>query len=150
MKTYTFTLNTSNNPSNSRSNASKAIDALILSNLKKSFPYLGGKANDDDTFIIKSKKAKKTIDIDITLKKGGKKTPKKATPLGLFIKALAAMADAKDTYDFKLDDGTPIKIFSDEIQIGYDLYTLENGYKEIANRTSDAKKKTIIDIFINN
>lgn len=146
MKTYTFTLNNSKNPSNSYSNASKAIDALILSNLKKTIPYIAGKAISDDTYIIKPKKAKKRIDIDITI---SKKNPKKGITFADFIKAFAKMAEEQDTYDFKLDDGTPIKIFSDEIQIGYDLYTIENGYKEIFNRTSDTKKKTIIDIYIN-
>lgn len=146
MKTYSFTLNNSKNPSNSYSNASKALDALILSNIKSSIPYLAGKANDSETFIIKPKKAKKRYDIDITI---SKKNTKKDITFADFIKAFAKMAAEKDTYDFKLEDGTPIKFFGDEIQIGYDLYDLTDGYKEIFNLTSDKKKKTIIDIYIN-
>ena len=143
MNTYTFTLNNSTkNPSNSFANASKALDALLYANIDAAIPYLGGKAN--DAIIIKPKK-EKTIDIDITI---SKKNKKKDITFADFIKAFAAMNKAKDTYDFKLDDGTPIKFFNDEIQIGYELFDIDEGYREIYNRMSNAKKRTIIDIYI--
>lgn len=167
MKTYNIdiTINKSkknNNPSNFGS-ASAYIDNLILTNLKKTAPYLFGKSGHaciiDDDFIItpndklKSGKTytftkgenKKTIDIFIPSKKATK--PDYIT----FSKALAHLLgkNCGDTYDFLLDDGTPVKMFADEIQIGYELLPLNEATKYIYNALSDSRKKDIIDIYIN-
>lgn len=147
--TYTFNKkNTRNNPSSN--NASKGIDALILSNLKKTAPYIfGAKDYDEEEIIIlpKTKKEKKTIKIDITTSKS---TPKKPS-FDEFAKAffyLMGKNGNADTYDFKLDDGTPIKMYDDEIQIGLDLIPLNNASKRIYDMLSDSRKKEIIDIYI--
>lgn len=151
--TYTFdmTFNTKkNNPSNNN-NASKALDDLILSNIAS---MLGREKKEtrkelNINFTPKTtRRSKKTIDIDITFPL--KKTPKKPDAI-TFAEALMALMDTgkMDTYDFKLSDGTPIKFFYDEIQIGYDLYSIENGLKELSERMSEANKKKIIDIYIN-
>lgn len=150
--TYTFdiTNNTKKNPSNI--NFTKSINSIISSNLKKIAPYL---YDDDDTeeIIIPTtpKKTKKIIDIDITLSKGGKKTAK--PDFATFSKALATLLKNKneyeDIFDFKLEDGTPIALFSDEIQIGYELIPLTEGTKRIYDILSNSRKKEIIDIYIN-
>lgn len=56
--------------------------------------------------------------------------------------------DTKDEYDFELADGTPVRIFDDEIQIGYDLYDLPFGKSFFDLNIPEKKKKTIIDIAI--
>lgn len=167
MKTYNIdiTINKSkknNNPS-SFGNASAYIDNLILTNLKKTAPYLFGKSGhaciiDDDfiftpnnklesgkTYTFTKGENKKTIDIFIPSKKTTK--PDYIT----FSKALAHLLgkNCGDTYDFLLDDGTPVKMFADEIQIGYELLPLNEATKYIYNALSDSRKKDIIDIYIN-
>lgn len=168
MKTYNIdiTINKSkknNNPS-SFGSASAYIDNIILTNLKGTAPYLFGKNMPtayiiDDTFghtndsKLKSGKTytftkgenKKTIDIFIPSKKTTK--PDYIT----FSKALAHLLgkNCGDTYDFLLDDGTPVKMFADEIQIGYELLPLNEATKYIYNALSDSRKKDIIDIYIN-
>lgn len=167
MKTYNIdiTINKSkknNNPS-SFGNASAYIDNLILTNLKKTAPYLFGKSGhaciiDDDfiftpnnklesgkTYTFTKGENKKTIDIFIPSKKTTK--PDYIT----FSKALAHLLgkNCGDTYDFLLDDGTPVKMFADEIQIGYELLPLNEATKYIYNALSDSHKKDIIDIYIN-
>lgn len=167
MKTYNIdiTINKSkknNNPS-SFGSASAYIDNLILTNLKKTAPYLFGKSGhaciiDDDfiftpnnklesgkTYTFTKGENKKTIDIFIPSKKTTK--PDYIT----FSKALAHLLgkNCGDTYDFLLDDGTPVKMFADEIQIGYELLPLNEATKYIYNALSDSRKKDIIDIYIN-
>lgn len=155
--TYTFDINktTKKNPSNN--NFSKSIDTLISSNLKKIAPYLFGNKDFDDEeemiIIPAPKKAtKKIIDIDITIpSKKTKKTTAKPD-FATFCKAFTHLLNTNeyaDTYDFLLEDGTPIKLFSDEIQIGYELIPLNEGTKRIYDALSDSRKKEIIDIYIN-
>lgn len=151
--TYTFdiTNNTKKNPSNI--NFTKSINSIISSNLKKIAPYLYGEDDTEEIIIPTTpKKTKKIIDIDITLSKGGKK--KAAKPdFATFSKALATLLKNKneyeDIFDFKLEDGTPIALFSDEIQIGYELIPLTEGTKRIYDILSNSRKKEIIDIYIN-
>lgn len=169
--TYTIDITTrtkKNNPSNFiKSNASAFIDSLVLSNLKKTAPYLFGKSGkayiiDDDyifandkledgkayTFTKKAKKNNKTIDITIS----GLKAKNAYTPdYNTFEKAVNYLLhkNGGDTYDFKLDDGTPVKLFSDELQIGYELFPLNEGTMFLYNALSESSKKNIIDIYIN-
>ena len=166
MKTITIDITTkkNNNPS-FLTNASAYIDNLVLTNLKKTAPYLFGKSGNayiiDDDYIFTTndkhlesgksysftkKEPKKAIDITIS----GIKTPKKPDFL-TFSKAITHLLgkNNRDTYDFKLDDGTPVKMFADEIQIGYELLPLNEATKYIYNALSDSRKKDIIDIYIN-
>lgn len=159
--TYTFNISKNNNnntfSTSSNRNDSKNIDAIILSNLKSNIPYLFDEDDDNDIITFTPKKTKKDIitfipkkknTIDINISTG--KTKKNGITFGEFCKAFNyLMSNEKDTYDFKLDDGTPIKIFSDEIQIGYELLPLTTGTKRIYNLLSDKRKKDVIDIYIN-
>lgn len=152
MKTYTFNLGTSNKKNNpSKSNNISYINALISSNLKKAAPYL---FDDGDIFggeiIIPARKAKKTIDIDITIKNGKKHTSLDFTKYTDFMKAIDFLTSNKydDSADFYLSDGTPIRIFDDEIQIGYELIPLRKLTKKKYNSFSNKTKKAIIDLYI--
>lgn len=170
--TYTIDITTrtkKNNPSNFiKSNASAFIDSLVLSNLKKAAPYIFGKSNNtyivDDDYIFATndkrledgksytftKKAKNNKSIDITI--SGLKTKKAYTPdYDTFKKAVNYLLhnNGGDTYDFKLDDGTPVKLFADELQIGYELLPLNEGTMFLYKALSESSKKNIIDIYIN-
>lgn len=156
--TIDITTNTKKNPSNFiKSNASAYIDSLVLSNLKKTAPYLFGKSTTDsylkdgETYVFTKKKSpKKAKTIDITI--SGLKSKKAANyDLDSFTKAVLYLLgkDGGDTYDFKLDDGTPVKLFDDELQIGYELLPLTEGTLYLYNTLSESRKKNIIDIYIN-
>lgn len=139
-------------------NYSAIIDDIIRANIKKNNPYLFGGTIDEayrpNIAIIPS--TKKTIDIDITIPKkksfsfdfGKKKIDTNYENLFKAIAFLSNYDSSKDNYDFKTDDGTPIKLFADEIQIGYDLIPLNNFTKKIYDSLSDNAKKSIIDIYI--
>lgn len=147
---YTYDIkknNTKKNPSNN--NAHKATDAIILSNLKKTVPYLfGGNKKKTITIDLTENKPKRTyltaIDIIKTPNRSNKPT------FSEFIKAFNyLMSNNEDTYDYLLSDGTPIKIFDDEIQIGLDLYDKNDAPKILFSTLSEENKKNIIDIYIN-
>lgn len=149
MKTYTFTFPKNNNNSFRNSNARSYTDNLILSNLKKTAPYIAGNIDPDykSEIIIKPKKTKR---IDITINTAPKR---KSLDYSKYEDFLAAMSyfsgyDKKDDFDFMLADGTPIKLFADEIQIGYDLLPLNAMTKAIYDSLSMDTKKNIIDIYI--
>lgn len=154
MKTYTFNLGKKNNTTftPSFSNDRSFTDALIFNNLKSTIPYIFGE--DDNNIIITPKsssfftpkKESKTI-IDITIKKSSAKKP--SNDYDEFMKAINFLRNNnKDTYDFLLADGTPIKLFSDEIQIGYDLIPLNKLTRGFYDSLSSSTKKNIIDIYI--
>lgn len=160
MKNITFdiTINSKKNPSKSIiTNAHAYTDAIILSNLKKTAPYLFGKTSaetleDGKTYSFEKKApTKKSIDITISGIKKARKEPAKPD-YATFAKAFMRLLNSEgygDTYDFKLDDGTPVKMFADEIQIGYELLPLTEATKFIYDKLSDSRKKNIIDIYIN-
>ena len=50
-------------------------------------------------------------------------------------------------YDFKLNDGTPVKFYDDRIQIGYDVFTFGCPFYASPEKTKKIKK-TITDIYI--
>lgn len=162
MKTMTFHINKSNKNSNNifhtsdTTNYSKIIDAIITSNIKAKNPYLFETEETGwDNFKYTTKK--KPITIDITL---NKKNKCQGCPLKdickydytTFEDAINFLSDyefGKNDYDFKLSDGTPVKIFGDgSLQIGYDLYYPTNGYHNIFDILDEPKKKSIIDIYI--
>lgn len=147
---YTYDIkknNTKKNPSNN--NAHKATDAIILSNLKKTVPYLfGGNKKKTITIDLTENKPKRTCftTIDIIKKPNRSNKP----TFSEFIKAFNyLMSNNEDTYDYLLSDGTPIKIFDDEIQIGLDLYDKIDAPKILYSTLSEENKKNIIDIYIN-
>lgn len=147
---YTYDIkknNTKKNPSNN--NAHKATDAIILSNLKKTIPYLfGNNKKKTITIDLTENEPKRTypITIDITKKSNRSNKP----TFSEFINAFNYLIYGnKDTYDYLLSDGTPIKIFDDEIQIGLDLYDKNDAPKILFSTLSEENKKNIIDIYIN-
>lgn len=172
MKTYNIDITINKNKKSSNpsiiSNASAYIDNLILTNLKDTAPYLFSKNMPtayiiDDDFIplhndklengkvySYDKNKKKTIDITIGSTKKTTRTCKSPDFL-TFAKAVKHLLSGGngDTYDFTLDDGTPVKLFSDEIQIGYELFPLNEGTMYLYKTLSESRKKNIIDIYIN-
>lgn len=158
MKKYTFTVDNKNTRNNNipSTNYSEILSDIIRSNIKKSNPYLFGGIIDRDykpeIAIIPS--TKRTIDIDITIPRtkkiatGSYKSPFSYAEIAKAIKFLASYDDGKDDYDFKLPDGTPVKRFADEIQIGFDLIPLNNFTEALYEALSDKAKKSIIDIYI--
>lgn len=155
MKYTTFTFNTGkkNNGfdiNNASINYSKTLDDIIFSNLKSTTPYIFKDATLGAAFDELNKT--KTKSIDITINSGAKSSKKIPTLLdainyfkGNDYNFIKLMSDYP-TYHI---NGTPITIFEDEIQIGYDLipFNLFDNYDYI-NSLSNNTKKTIIDIFI--
>lgn len=143
MKKYTFKLdNTKKINNESTNNYSKIIDDIISANVIKNNPYFDS---------IPSTTKSKTINIDIHLGKKSPKYDKKSFDYGDIFNALKTIYNLKNEkpmYDFKLYDGTPVKMFSDEIQIGYDLIPLTGFTREYYNSLSESTRKHIIDITI--
>lgn len=145
MKKYTFkidnTAKTTINPSNTYS---EIIDNIISSNVIKNNPWF---ATIDET-----PKRKKNININIDITRKPKKTyTYNSIDYGdIFdmIKFIYNYKCEKPSYDFKLHDGTPVKMFSDEIQIGYDLIPLTGFTRAIYDSLSESSRKQIIDIYI--
>ena len=132
MKTYNFKINKS----------TKKNTTNVINDMNKSFldaildfaPYL--------------KPEKKTNTIDVFLNKS-----KDLSDSFNFYKAceiLSKYNSGKDEYDYELADGTPVRVFDDEIQVGYDVIPL-NWFLTPDKYTSfftPKKKKLIIDIAI--
>lgn len=145
MKKYTFkidnTAKTTTNPSNTYS---EIIDNIISSNVIKNNPWF---ATIDET-----PKRKKNININIDITRKPKKTYTYDNidygDIFDMIKFIYDYKCEKPSYDFKLHDGTPVKMFSDEIQIGYDLIPLTGFTRAIYDSLSESSRKQIIDIYI--
>ena len=145
MKKYTFkidnTAKTTTNPSNTYS---EIIDNIISSNVIKNNPWF---ATIDET-----PKRKKNININIDITRKPKKTyTYNSIDYGDIFDMIKFIYDykcEKPSYDFKLPDGTPVKMFSDEIQIGYDLIPLTGFTHAIYDSLSESSRKRIIDIYI--
>lgn len=145
MKKYTFkidnTANTTTNPSNTYS---EIIDNIISSNVIKNNPWFAT--------IEETPKRKKNININIDITRKPKKTyTYNSIDYGDIFDMIKFIYDykcEKPSYDFKLPDGTPVKMFSDEIQIGYDLIPLTGFTRAIYDSLSESSRKRIIDIYI--
>jgi len=132
MKTYNFKINKS-----TKKNTTNVINDMNKSFLDAIFnfaPYL------------KPKTEKKTIDVFFT-------KPKDLSDNLNFYKAcefLSKYNSGKDEYDYELADGTPVRIFDDEIQIGYDVIPFDYILtpSKYAQFFTPKKKKLIIDIAI--
>ena len=145
MKKYTFkidnTAKTTTNPSNTYS---EIIDNIISSNVIKNNPWFAS--------IDEIPKRKKNININIDITRKPKKTyTYNSIDYGDIFDMIKFIYDykcEKPSYDFKLPDGTPVKMFSDEIQIGYDLIPLTGFTRAIYDSLSESSRKRIIDIYI--
>lgn len=147
MKIYTFK-STNNTVKN---NAEKSLNDMLASKILDFAPYLKPTKKDKKT----------TVDIDITVPKSKISSFKTLNGVKindfvdacLFLnkyKSNYTFDSGKDEYDFELSDGTPVRIFDDEIQIGYDLIPMEwllepNLY---ISSFTPKKKKLIIDIAV--
>ena len=145
MKKYTFkidnTAKTTINPSNTYS---EIIDNIISSNVIKNNPWFAT--------INETPKRKKEININIDITRKPKKTYTYDNidygDIFDMIKFIYNYKCEKPSYDFKLPGGTPVKMFSDEIQIGYDLIPLTGFTRAIYDSLSESSRKQIIDIYI--
>lgn len=145
MKKYTFkidnTAKTTINPSNTYS---EIIDNIISSNVIKNNPWFAT--------INETPKRKKDININIDITRKPKKTYTYDNidygDIFDMIKFIYNYKCEKPSYDFKLPGGTPVKMFSDEIQIGYDLIPLTGFTRAIYDSLSESSRKQIIDIYI--
>jgi len=145
MKKYTFKIdNNAKTTNNTNNNYSEILSDIISSNIKKNNSWFAD--------IEKTPKRTKTINIDIDLTRKPKKTYTYETlDYGDIFDVLKFIYDYKNekpAYDFKLADGTPVKMFSDEIQIGYDLIPLNSLTKSYYDLLSEDTRKHIIDIYI--
>ena len=145
MKKYTFKIdNTAKTTTNHSNTYSEIIDNIISSNVIKNNPWF---ATIDET-----PKRKKNININIDITRKPKKTYTYDNidygDIFDMIKFIYDYKCEKPSYDFKLPDGTPVKMFSDEIQIGYDLIPLTGFTRAIYNSLSESSRKRIIDIYI--
>ena len=153
MKHYTIKLNNKNNNSfsfrNLINNPSKSLDDIIFANLIKMNPYLDD-SKEDATLDAMLAEANMTGDRIIIPNRDNGYLLKDNFNTE-FIKAANFLSNyaPKTKKYYTLFDGTPIKFFEDEIQIGYDLiplYKLES--PKYYNTFTPTIKNTIINIFI--
>lgn len=141
MKTYTFKESTKKNFINS---SIDNMNALFTKKIKEFAPYLNSSNNNTPKSINiiykETPEITKTIDF----------IEANNILFNYFKFKTFSEKSIYDDYDFELKDGTPVKIFDDEIQIGYDLIPI----KYFANPKlylfglEPKKKKLIIDIAI--
>lgn len=141
MKTYIFksTKNNNNNSGNSAKNMNKEFAKKIL----EFAPYLK-----PDTY--------EKINLTTSFKKPKPKFNINGIEINDFISACMFLDNykkthifGKDEYDFELPDGTPVRIFDDEIQIGYEIYDFDSLLiPKFYTTIPEKKKKIIIDIAI--
>lgn len=154
MKKYTFNLNNTTktiNPSNTSNNYSEILDNIISANIKKANPYFYDLKPDFGTLTTST--PKKQIDIDITI---GQRKPNieytfdcnSYSDLFEAIDFIRKTKQERPFYDYKLADGTPIKFFGDELQIGFDLIPLKDFSQSYFKTLSPDTRKHIIDITI--
>ena len=141
MKKYTFYTKKTNNNTTPSNNYSKILSNIISANILKANPYFEN---------ITPKKTK-NIDIEIEIEKKPTYTFKD-DQYEEILKAIdifyATLIDT-DTYDFKLPDGTPVKKFNNEIQIGLDLIPLNKFTGKIYEYLKDMNKDKIYEFYIN-
>lgn len=145
MKKYTFKIdNTANANINPSNTYSEILSDIISSNIKKNNPWF--------VDFEETPKRAKNININIDITRKPKKTyTYNSIDYGDIFDAIKFIYDykrEKPLYDFKLADGTPVKMFADEIQIGYDLIPLNNFTKTYYDLLSEDTRKRIIDIYI--
>lgn len=163
MKTTTFTIkdnNTNNNTNSGSTNYSSMLDSIILSNIKKTTPYIftdyKEPKNESITYTFKKYDS---IDpfIAAMLAEHGDYTPSSLTLKDIdYIKAAKYLANYKKSDKIKfgkvyhLANGTPIIFFKDEVQIGFDAYDYDDLLNiDFLNGLTAEKKDMIINIVIN-
>lgn len=141
MKKYTFYTKKTNNNTTPSNNYSKILSDIISANILKANPY----------FEEITPKKTKNFNIEIEIEKKPTYTFEDDQYEGI-LKAIdlfySGLID-ENTYDFKLPDGTPVKKFGNEIQIGLDLIPLNKFTEKIYEYLKDMNKKKIYEFYIN-
>lgn len=151
MKHYNFKINnTTSNNSFCGTDYSKILDNIIAANIIETNPYLfnyNKKENDLIGNLIKDAKKNCTI-FDCSYLKGKSDFAKAADFLANYKKKKYTTIPFTIGKTYKLNDGTPICFYDDEIQIGYDIYSYSNfGDIKFLNSLPSNKKNIIINIY---
>lgn len=145
MKHYNFSFKTTENK---KSNVDKMNDDIMKAILNFA-PYL----KKDNKKNNKKEKCEKIFKEFLNTCPNNKKERTTINGIDIldFANACALLSrtpNPKDTYDFELPDGTPVRIFDDEIQVGYDL--IPKSYLFEPTKYYDfftpKQKKIVIDI----
>ena len=139
----------------SEKTGTEKLNDLINKSFAKKNPWFGKKEpkNDIDELIdnlLNASKPKKTTTTDTTFILFEEP---KHNNIDIIDKTIDELIDeiigmsTEKKYDFKLNDGTPVKFYDDRIQIGYDVFTLGCPFYASPEKTKKIKK-TITDIYI--
>ena len=137
----------------SEKTGTEKLNDLINKSFAKKNPWFGKKEpkNDIDALIdsiFNASKPKKTITTDTTFILLEEPTNNSFInkTIDELIDEIIGMSSEKK-YDFKLNDGTPVKFYDDRIQIGYDVFTFGCPFYASPEKTKKINK-TITDIYI--
>lgn len=139
----------------SEKTGTEKLNDLINKSFAKKNPWFGKKEtkNDIDELIdslLNASKPKKTTTTDTTFILFEEP---KHNNIDIIDKTIDELIDeiigmsTEKKYDFKLNDGTPVKFYDDRIQIGYDVFTFGCPFYASPEKTKKIKK-TITDIYI--
>lgn len=137
----------------SEKTGTEKLNDLINKSFAKKNPWFGKKEpkSDIDELIdslLNASKPKKTTTTDTTFILLEEPTSNSFInkTIDELIDEIIGMSSEKK-YDFKLNDGTPVKFYDDRIQIGYDVFTFGCPFYASPEKTKKIKK-TITDIYI--
>ena len=138
----------------SEKTGTEKLNDLINKSFAKKNPWFGKKEEPKsdideliDAILGKSSKPKKTItDTTFILLEEPTNNSFIDKTIDELIDEIIGMSSEKK-YDFKLNDGTPVKFYDDRIQIGYDVFNLGCPFYASPEKTKKIKK-TITDIYI--
>lgn len=134
--TYTFTFPKKNNTSSANTYKENLADKFL-----NAYPWLGGKKEKKTTIDLYM------LDTNPTYKyyTANDFLCNKYNLEDEFFKALAGISSFAKDYDFEDEFGTPIRIFDNFVQIGYEIIPITPGS---LNYLKPKTKKTIIDITV--
>lgn len=137
MTTYTFTL-----PKNIKTTNTNNYKETLADKVLNAYPWLGGKKEKTttsyDLYLYETVSPNYTYTASDFLSN-------KYNLEDEFFKALAKISSFAKDYDFEDEFGTPIRIFDNFVQIGYEVIPITPGS---LNYLKPKTKKTIIDITI--
>lgn len=153
MKHTIFSINNSKTNNTSflnNANYSKILDNIIATNIMDSNAYLKNYSMYEN--ITKSLNEKDASTKHTTILCGCPLKSDKFAKASAFLANYGKKNNAKLPFIYgkiyKLNDGTPIIFYEDEIQIGFDLYTYSDfGNTLFLKSLTPATKKTIINIY---
>lgn len=156
MKTYTFSLNNTNNNekfhTNKGTNYSKILDDLIHADIMEKNYYLtnGNYKTTGDKYLDKMI----GLNENTIIINNGLKDADAFAKASKFLANYGKSSKTTIPYEYgkvyELADGTPIIFFDDSIQIGFDLYYFKDfGNINYLNTIKPSLKETIVSIYIN-